>query len=740
MYTEIIMLLITKRNKEKEEFVINKVRKCTDAACRGLNNVSSDELIESVSDCIYSAKSTSEIQQILIQNAADKIEIDRPEWSFVAARIFLFDLYHRVGSNNEYPSLREYLMKGISLGRIQSEFIQKYDLDLLNNYIMPERDFQFSYLGIYTLYDRYLLKDTDGNPIELPQHMFMAIAMYLAQNEVECNEYAIKFYDVLSKFEFMVATPTLSNARTPRPQLSSCFVGSCEDSIENIFDSYKDMALLSKYGGGIGWDYSKIRALGSSINDHPNAAGGIIPFLKITNDVAIAVDQLGTRKGAIAVYIEVWHKEILEFIDLRKNSGDERRRAHDLFIGLWVCDLFMSRVRDEFMWTLFDPADCEELTELFGDKFESKYLEYESELILAKKAIQIPAKELWKKILTSCFETGLPYICFKDAANRVNPNKHAGIIRSSNLCTEIFQNTKPKDEVAVCNLGSINLSKVNTKEHLEKVIPVAVRMLDNVIDLNMYPIKTAEKTNKSNRAIGLGVMGEAEMIATKGIHYGSKEHIDCIDRVMEIISYNTILSSVELAKEKGAYSIFEGSQWDRGVLPIHHFYFGEKEHINANHKDLKRAFDWDALSNQVSKYGIRNGYLMAIAPTSSISILTNTTQSIEPIYKLKWYEENLSGMIPATVPNLNINTIEYYKSAYSIDMNRLIELASVRQKWIDQGQSLNLFIPLDKANGKYLSDIYFKAWYSDLKSIYYLRTQSPESQVMDRSFECYNCQ
>nr|XP_019575495.1 PREDICTED: uncharacterized protein LOC109439651 [Rhinolophus sinicus] len=662
--------MIVKRSNTEEVFDINKVKKCTEAACVGLKNVSSDELIESALSYVESAKNTAEIQQILIQTAVDKIDIDKPDWSFVAARIFLFDLYHRVNRNSGYPSLRDYLTKGISRLRIESQFIEKYDLDLLDEYIKPERDFQFSYLGIRTLYDRYLLKDINSEPIELPQHMFMAIAMYLAQNEKEAkrNQIAIDFYNVLSKFEFMVATPTLSNARTPRPQLSSCYVGSCEDNIEDIFDCYKDMALLSKHGGGIGWDYSRIRALGSSISNHPNAAGGIIPFLKIANDVAVAIDQLGTRKGAIAVYIEIWHKEVLEFIDLRKNSGDERRRAHDLFTGLWVCDLFMQRLQEDKDWTLFDPLDCKDLTNRYGLKFERRYTQYEEELIARNKAIQIPARELWKKVLTSCFETGLPFICFKDNANKANPNSHIGIIRSSNLCTEIFQNTSPRGcdnnlgLVAVCNLGSINLSKVNTDEDLKRVIPIAVRMLDNVIDLNMYPIKSAEVTNECTRAIGLGIMGEAEMIASKKIHWASKEHIQCLERIMESFSYYTILSSVRLAKEKGIYFGFKGSKWQKGVLPADHYL---KTYGVINKRKYREQHDWDFLKAEIGLYGIRNGYLMAIAPTSSISILTNTTQSIEPIYKLKWYEENLSGLIPVTVPNLNLDTIEYYKPAYS---------------------------------------------------------------------------
>lgn len=738
------MKFIQKRKGNSEKFEISKVEKCTKAACEGLYNVSSNELIKSAQHALQSALDTKQIQQILIQTAVDKIDIDTPNWSFVAARLFLFDLYHQVNGNKGYPSLVEYLTLGIENGRIASGFIEKFDLNLLNESIEPLRDFQFSYLGIRTLYDRYLLKNKNNEPIELPQHMFMAIAMYLAQNEADCNRYAIEFYNVLSKFEFMVATPTLSNARTPHPQLSSCYVGSTDDNLEDIFDCYKDMALLSKYGGGIGWDFTKVRALGSNIANHPNAAGGIIPFLRIANDVAIAVNQLGTRKGAIAIYIEIWHQEVIEFLDLRKNSGDERRRTHDLFTALWVCDLFMKRLMNNESWTLFDPLDCIDLTDCYGELFETKYIQYESKLIKNGRAIQIPAKELWKRVLTSCFETGLPFVCFKDNANYTNPNKHAGLIRSSNLCTEIFQNTNPSKysnkerltgQVAVCNLGSINLSKVNTDEDIKRVVSVAVRMLDNVIDLNMYPIDSARITNLQTRSIGLGVMGEAEMLATKRIHWGSANHVECINRIMESISYYTILTSSELANERGSYPLYKGSTWSEGLFPFD-FYKERGWLLN----DLEKNHDWGALRFNIKNRGMRNGYLMAIAPTSSISILTNTTQTIEPIYKTKWYEENLSGLIPVIAPNLSIDTIEYYKSAYSIDMNRLVELASVRQKWIDQGQSMNLFIPIEKANGRYINDIYTKAWELGLKSIYYLRTESVKTDVMDRTLECYNCQ
>ncbi|WP_456488281.1 ribonucleoside-diphosphate reductase subunit alpha [Caminibacter pacificus] len=809
-------MTVIKRNGRREPLDISKIRKYTQAACEGLEGVDFAELELDAKLQFRDGITTEEIQQTLIKTAVDKIDIDRPNWNYVAARLFLYDLYHRVTGFTGYNHLRDYFKKGEEAGRILPGLKEKYDLDDLNDYLKPERDLQFTYLGIKTLYDRYIIKDKQGHPIELPQQLFMGVAMFLAQNEtnpesipqedkdkVDLNDpksirgyWAKKFYDVISKFEVMVATPTLSNARTTRHQLSSCYVGSMNDNIEGIFDDYKEMALLSKFGGGIGWDFSKIRALGSFIDNHKNAAGGVIPWLKITNDIAIAVDQLGTRKGAIAVYLEPWHMDILDFLDLKKNSGEERRRAHDLFPALWIPDLFMKRVMEDGLWTLFDPYETKDLTDLYGEEFEKRYIEYENDPNISKETIR--AKELWKKILLEYYETGNPFLCFKDNANKRNQNDHAGIIRSSNLCTEIFQNTEPNhykvkvtfedesfvtyeeeedvevisggvkvtkkakkitslDEIdgkkvyivekvsvggktAVCNLASINLSKVNTPEKIAEVVPIAIRMLDNVIDLNYYPVRKTKDTNLRNRAIGLGAMGEAQMLAEKQIFWGSEEHLRVIDEIFEGISYHAINASCDLAKEKGVYPEFEGSRWSKGILPID---TANEEAKKLVERDLFSAmqYDWEGLRKKV-KEGIRNGYLMAIAPTSSISILTGTTQTIEPVYKRKWFEENLSGLIPVVVPNLSADTYMFYTPAYELDQRVLVKAAAIRQKWIDQGQSLNIFITTDKASGKYLHEIYTLGWKLGLKSFYYLRSQSPEvnEEVMDRSVECFGCQ
>ena len=774
---------VKKRSGHLSTLDISKIQTQTAEAVAGLANVSQSELELDAQLQFIDGMSTTDIAKTLIQTAVTKIDIDRPDWTFVAARLQLFDLYHSVARNlklkkGEIPTLAHYVSYGILEGKLFPTLAEGYDLADLENYLDQSRDYQFNYLGLKTLIDRYLVKDTKGKVIELPQHMFMCVAMFLAQDESDKQSKAKQFYDVISKFEVMLATPTLSNARTNRHQLSSCYIGSSPDNIEGIFDAYKEQALLSKFGGGIGWDWNLIRGQASPIDDTPGAAGGTVPFLKIDNDIAIAVDQLGVRKGAIAVYLEPSHADILDFIDLKKNSGEERRRTHDLFPALWIGDDFMQAVESNSDWNLYTTP---------GDKTPSHTLN---------------AKDLWKKILTSYYESGSPFLCFKDNANRANPNPHTGHIRSSNLCTEIFQNTEPdhymvklwmengtyilaeeKDVIplangstklankvtsldtilykkstdlgpdvtckvynvekeripgrtAVCNLASVNLSKVNSTKDIQRVVPIAVNMLDNVIDLNFYPLKKVKDTNLATRSIGLGVMGEAQMLAEKQIMFGSNVHLEFIDRVMDDISYNTILSSHTLAMDRGSYPEFDGSNWSKGTLPI--------DVANKNALALteyKSHNDWDSL-RALSKVAMRNGYMMAIAPTSSISILVGTTQAIEPVYKRKWFEENLSGLIPVVVPNLNPDTYAFYKPAYEVDQLDIIKAAAIRQKWIDQGQSTNIFLSLDKASGKYMNDIYMLAWKLGCKSTYYLRSQSPEAvaDVADRSLECSGCQ
>ena len=1262
------MINILKRSGNYEPLDITKIRKMSTEATDGLEGVSQSELELDAQIKFIDGMSSSDIQDALIKTAVEKIDIDVPNWTYVGARLFIYDLYHKVGriiggeKGKAYCHLKTYLEYAVKVDKLNPSFvfekdfetgelIELYDLEDLNNYIKPERDLQFTYLGVKTLYDKYLLKDSQKNPIELPQHMFMAIAMFLAQNEENKQEKAKEFYDVISKFEVMLATPTLSGARKFRSQLSSCFkkgtkiqtindetniedlivgdtvltdigtyekveelfnrhysgllysleicglnkniqateehpikgfknreiscfrgtknkrqglcigrqgkkdpcfkkernysndcidlnkkfkpewiainelepkdfvnisfptfqhnidkfyindlisiknmdeidgkliiknetsstrsfkpitnqlvnrinneisidkdfmlmvgyflaeghiakdlsnicftfnisetsyqqfiidyftrafgiipylqlnrdnstnviisskiiatlmheicgtgfntkylkdiimfanpeiqkyllagvirgdgcaiangyqlvlsndklinqlfqislrcglsphmynpytstlattpgytivynhidkdfinlvnknihkinflskiqlnnrfwynneyymeiknistedfegtvynievsnthsyvvnnisvhncyIGAAPDNIEGIFDSYKEMALLSKYGGGIGWDWNDIRSMGGSIDNNKAAAGGTVPFLKINNDLAIAVDQLGVRKGAVAVYLEPWHMDISDFIDLKKNSGEDRRRAHDLFPALWIPDLFMERVLEDGNWTLFDPFDTKDLHELTGEEFDKAYIAYEHNPNIRKESIK--AKDLWKKILTSYFEVGSPFLCWKDNANRANPNPHVGKIRSSNLCTEIFQNTSPdkymmkiynelengscsdssyilvEEEIiavlnngfekeakqvnqldtiigfkeaidgevqyleeplkvytvekeripgqtAVCNLASVNLDKVNTKEDIERVIPVAINMLDNVIDLNYYPLKKVKMTNLASRAIGLGSMGEATYLAKAGIMFGSQEHLNKIDNIFECISYNALKASSELGRRKGNYPNFKGSNWSKGILPIDHMNHHVLELTTSSKTyNVYSESEWEVLRDVVSK-NMRNGYLMAIAPTSSISILVGVSQGNEPIYKRKWYEENLSGLIPVVVKDLNPNTWQYYVPAFEVDQLNVIKAASIRQKWIDQGQSTNIFMSLDKASGRYLNDIYMLAYKLGCKSTYYLRSQSPDAKkaeekidVVDRSMECSGCQ
>ena len=824
---------IQKRNGTKEPLDISKIRKMTTEATENLEGVSQSELELDAQIKFIDGMTSSDIQDALIKTAVEKIDIDVPNWTHVAARLFIYDLYHKVGrvvggvKGQPYCHLKIYQDYAISLERMVPDIYAGYDIEDLNDYIKPERDLLFTYLGVKTLYDKYLIKDHQKNPIELPQHMFMSIAMFLAQHEENKQEKAKEFYDVISQHEVMLATPTLSSARKLRSQLSSCYIGASGDNIEGIFDSYKEMALLSKYGGGIGWDWNDIRSMGGVIDNNKAAAGGTVPFLKINNDLAIAVDQLGVRKGAVAVYLEPWHLDIYDFIDLKKNSGEDRRRAHDLFPAIWICDLFMERVLEDGNWTLFDPYETRDLHNLVNEEFDNAYIAYEHNPNIRKETIK--AKDLWKKILTSYFESGSPFLCWKDTANRANPNPHVGHIRSSNLCTEIFQNTSPdtymmkiysefedgtsSDEcyilvaeetiallanghkkiakninqldtivafkesheddtyfeyldeplkvytvekeripgkTAVCNLASVNLEKVNTKKDIERVIPIAITMLDNVISLNYYPLKKVKDTNLASRAIGLGSMGEATYLAKAGIMFGSQEHLDKIDEIFECISYNAIKASSELGRRKGNYPDFEGSNWNKGIMP-HDFTNHHVTALTTSGKvtNVYSESEWKVLRDVVSK-NMRNGYLMAIAPTSSISILVGVSQGNEPVYKRKWFEENLSGLIPVVVKDLNPDTWGFYVPAFEVDQLQIIKAAAIRQKWIDQGQSTNIFMSLDKASGKYLHEIYTLAWRLGLKSTYYLRSQSPDAKkaeakaenqdVVDRSMECSGCQ
>jgi ribonucleoside-diphosphate reductase alpha chain len=820
--------MIKKRAGHMAPLDIKYIQKQTKPACDKWG-LSQSELELDSQFQFYNGMSSKNIQTTLIKTAVSKIDIDVQNWSFVAAELFLNDLYHEVGhllngeKGRSYPKFITYINKGMKENILSSMFsiYTEEEFNYMDEIIKPERDELFNYLGILTTYDRYLLRDINGDVFELPQHMFMAIGMFLSQNEsddlIEYNGkmirekiyWSIRFYDMLSNLYILNGTPTLANARKRFSQLNSCYIGASPDNIEGIFNSYKDMAILSKFGGGIGWDWTLVRSMKSKIQEHKGVAGGVVPWLKINNDVAIAVDQLGTRKGAIAIYLEPWHLDIHDFLDLKKNSGEERRRAHDVFPSLWISDCFMKRVTKDDKWTLFDPYETPQLKTLFGEEFEKEYERLENDETITKETIK--AKDLWKKILTSYFESGSPFLTFKDNANKRHMLNHDGIIRSSNLCTEIFGISEPdkygmkivtekneyifeeskelehfngmklkakevlngyklklndgietvvfaektiiqKGKYTVCNLASVNLGRLNTPELQDEWIPVAIRCLDNVIDINYYPVEQTLNFQKDYRGTGLGLMGEAEYLAVNQIMFGSEEHFNTINKIMERISFNAVKSSINLAKIRGKFAKFEGSKWSKGLFHWENFNEVLKEGVEEIAPEIMTILNrnpempWEELRPDLIEFGIRNGYLMAIAPTGTISILAGTTQTIEPIYKTKYLEDNLSGLIPVVAPKLSPDTWNFYPNAYEIEQFDIIKAAVIRQKWIDQGQSLNIFITLEKASGKYLNDLYVLAWKLGLKSTYYLRSKSPEQKhtkendVMDRKQECVGCQ
>lgn len=803
---------VKKRDGSSQDIDITKIQKQTHDACKGLDGVSQSELELDAQIQFTDGILTSKIQETLIRTASDKTTEKEPNWTFVAARLFLYDLYKRAsGKNRKFLSFKEYIERTREYDGFYHGVSDGFDIEALGKAIDHKRDMLFNYLGIKTLYDKYLIKDKNGTPLEYPQYMFMGIAMYMcgrAYGEEANTALAIEVYNRLSKFEMMLATPTLSGARRKRHQLSSCFVMSLNDSLEGIMGGIFDMARISKYGGGIGVDVTKIRAGNEPIDGNKNASSGIIPFMKIINDTALAVNQLGVRRGAIAVYLEVWHTNIEEFIDLRKNSGDERMRAHDLFPAVWLNDLFMSRVEEDKDWALFSPNAVPALTETFGEDFKRAYERYEADKTIKRTTIK--AKDLWKRILRAMFEQGMPFLGFKDTANRRHSNM--GIIRSSNLCSEIFQITNPTDiemvvnylkdsdvkqvtlkennkltakdqraitklgyiprggtkditpagnssiiqvykqsakngNVAVCNLGSINISKFKIEDfdlvngepsnRVREICSTMVRVLDNGIDRNMLPTIEAQKTNTQYRAIGIGFMGEAEFLATNHIYFGSDEHKELANRMYEILSYCIYEESVALAEEKGAYPAFKNTANIDKIFPLY---------TTNNYWAALLRTKWDMLKEKVKYKGIRNAYLMAIAPTSTISILCGTSQTVEPIYRKRWVEDNISGIIPVTAPNLTEKTSKYYTPAFNVKQINLVEVAGIRQNWIDQGQSINIFLKATSTSGRELSELYMKAWKVGLKSTYYLRSESPdvdsiyEEKPVNREIECSGCQ
>ena len=659
-----------------------------------------------------------------------------------------------------YPeALNAFVKKGIELELLNPE-LANYDLDLLGKAMIPDNDLLFSYLGIQTLYDRYFIHSNEIR-FELPQVFFMRVAMGLALNEENREQRALEFYELLSSFDYMSSTPTLFNAGTMHSQLSSCYLTTVPDDLHGIYGALQDNAMLSKWAGGLGNDWTPVRGMGAHIKGTNGKSQGVVPFLKVVNDTAVAVNQGGKRKGAVCAYLETWHLDIEEFVELRKNTGDDRRRTHDMNTANWVPDLFMERVFEGKKWTLFTPNETPELHDLSGEAFREKYEEYEKLAQEGKlKAYkEVEAEELWRKILSMLFETGHPWITFKDACNLRSPQQHTGVIHSSNLCTEITLNTS-NDEIAVCNLGSINIpnhldaeGNLN-KEKLEKNVTTAIRMLDNVIDINYYAVPQAENSNFKHRPIGMGIMGFQDALYIKKIPYASEAAVDFADESMELVSYMAINASSDLAKERGSYSSYEGSLWSQGILPLDSIEILEKQRgKNYIEVDKTTRLDWDALREKVKTQGMRNSNTMAIAPTATIANITGLTQSIEPTYSNLFVKSNLSGeftvinmhlvaalkeidmwdeVMVYDLKNLNgsLESIarvpedikKLFATSFEVEPKWLIEAASRRQKWIDQSQSLNLYV--SEPNGKKLDVMYRMAWLRGLKTTYYLRSRS----------------
>lgn len=743
-----------------------EIREKIDFACRDYENVvDADKLVELSIANFYDGIKQSEIDISNIMAAKSQIEKE-PIYSNIAARLLLDVIYREtVGLSSSDPQFEsahrtyfaEYLKKGISIDRVDPRLLE-FDLDKLTNAIKLERDEQFTYLGIQTLYDRYLIHENQVR-LETPQIFWMRVAMGLSINEGEKkNERAIEFYEVLSSFRFMSSTPTLFNSGTLHSQLSSCYLSTVMDDLSHIFKVVSDDAQLSKWAGGLGNDWTNVRATGSLIKGTNGLSQGVIPFLKVANDTAVAVNQGGKRKGAMCAYLETWHLDIEDFLELRKNTGDERRRTHDMNTANWIPDLFMKRVAENAEWTLFSPSDVPDLHDLYGKAFEKRYVEYEKmvergEVQLFKK---VEAVALWRKMIGMIFETGHPWMTFKDPSNLRSPQDHIGVVHSSNLCTEILLNTS-REETAVCNLGSVNLAKHTTPnginlELLEETIQTAIRMLDNVIDINFYPTAEAKSSNLRHRPIGLGLMGFQDALYLQDIGYASPEAVKFADESMEAISYYAILASSKLAKERGTYESYKGSKWDRGLLPIDTLQIlAEQRGENWVELDTSSKLDWQVVRKHIAAHGMRNSNTMAIAPTATISNITGVIQSIEPTYKHLYAKSNLSGEF--TIPNVYlveklkslgiwdeemVDDLKYfdgtlmeieripedvkqiYLTAFEIEPDWIIECASRRQKWIDMGQSLNLYI--SEPSGRKLHDMYMRAWKKGLKTTYYLRS------------------
>jgi ribonucleoside-diphosphate reductase alpha chain len=746
-----------------------RIRALVTAACDGLDgHASAEAVMNETLKNLYDGVPLDEVYKSAILAARALIEKD-PAYAYVSARLLLHTvrrevLGEEVTQADMATRYAAYLPQALKIG-VSAELLDprllQFDLVKLAAALKPERDLQFNYLGLQTLYDRYFLHHK-GRRFELPQVFFMRVAMGLALNEIKREERAIEFYEVLSSFDFMSSTPTLFNSGTQHSQLSSCYLSTVSDDLDGIYEAIKENALLAKYAGGLGNDWTPVRALGSHIKGTNGKSQGVVPFLKVVNDTAVAVNQGGKRKGAVCCYLETWHLDVEEFLELRKNTGDDRRRTHDMNTANWIPDLFMKRVMENGEWTLFSPSDCADLHDKTGKAFEAAYTGYEQkaargELKLFKK---IPALQLWRKMLSMLFETGHPWITFKDACNIRSPQQHVGVVHSSNLCTEITLNTSDS-EIAVCNLGSVNLPAHMRKgadgrvelDHakLQKTIRTAMRMLDNVIDINYYAVNKARNSNAKHRPVGLGIMGFQDCLHMMRLPYASDGAVEFADRSMEAVCYYAYWASTEMAEERGRYSSFSGSLWDRGILPQDSLKLLAEQRGGYVEVDLSATMDWDALRARIQAHGMRNSNCVAIAPTATISNIIGVDACIEPTFQNLFVKSNLSGEFTvvneslvrdlkalglwdevmvmdikhfdgslAKIDRIPADLRELYATAFEVEPKWLIEAAARRQKWIDQAQSLNIYMA--GASGKKLDDTYKLAWQRGLKTTYYLRT------------------
>jgi ribonucleoside-diphosphate reductase alpha chain len=747
---------------------VARLRTLCDEACADLEGTDALTVLNETLRNLYDGLSEKELSASLVMSARTLIETE-PNYSYVAARLLMDQLrtetlsYLQLSPNHATQAeistrysdtFRACILKGVEC-ELLDPVLRGYDLARLGAALDASRDLQFTYLGLQTLYDRYFIHH-NGHRIELPQAFFMRVAMGLAINEIDRETRAIEFYQLLSSFDFMSSTPTLFNSGTLRPQLSSCYLTTVPDDLDGIFGAIKDNAMLSKFAGGLGNDWTRVRAMGSHIKGTNGQSQGVVPFLKVANDTAVAVNQGGKRKGAMCAYLETWHMDVEEFLDLRKNTGDDRRRTHDMNTANWIPDLFMQRVMEEKNWTLFSPAETPDLHDLTGLAFAQRYAEYESMADQGRIKLfkRLPAVQLWRKMLGMLFETGHPWITFKDPCNLRYTNQHVGVVHSSNLCTEITLHTNDH-EIAVCNLGSINLAQHVDEdglnmEKLERTTKTAMRMLDNVIDYNFYAVPQARNSNLRHRPVGLGIMGFQDALYKVQLAYASQDAVDFADTSMEAVSYFAIQASTQLAEERGRYSSYEGSLWSKGILPLDSIDLLEQGRGGYLEQDRSQTLDWAGLRQRVKKHGMRNSNVMAIAPTATISNICGVSQSIEPTYQNLFVKSNLSGDFTVVNPYLAsdlkklglwdevmVNDLKYfdgsvqpidrvpdslkalYATAFEIDPRWLIEAGSRRQKWIDQAQSLNVYMA--EPSGQKLDTIYKLAWLRGLKTTYYLR-------------------